>query len=146
MKALRNRWIMVLLVGVVVAGTAWYKWPTNASAAEANLSAPVKKGDFKVLVTTTGELRANKFVQVTGPAQAQQVNVYQTKIASILPEGTVVKEGDVIADLDRQPAAQRMADVQIALTKAQAEYTTAQLDSTLNLANSREEVRTAEYL
>jgi multidrug efflux pump subunit AcrA (membrane-fusion protein) len=146
MKTLRKRWLAFLLTGLVLGAAAWYKWPTTASAAEASLTAPVKHGDFKVLVTTTGELRANKFVQVTGPAQAQQVNVYQTKIASIVPEGTTVKEGDVIAELDRQPAATRMADVTLSLTKAQAEYTAAMLDSTLNLANSREDVRNAEYL
>jgi RND family efflux transporter MFP subunit len=144
MKTLRNRWFIFLIIGLVVAGAAWYKWPTNTLAAE-SLSAPVKKGDFKVLVTTTGELRANKFVEVTGPAQAQQVNVYQTKIASIVPEGSVVKEGDVIAELDRQPAATKMADVQLNLTKAQADYTSAELDSALNLAVAREDVRTAEY-
>jgi RND family efflux transporter MFP subunit len=146
MKTLRKRWLPILIVALLIGGpVAWYKWPSTASAAEANLSAPVKQGVFKVLVTTTGELRANKFVQITGPAQAQTVNVYQTKIASIIPEGSVVKEGSVIAELDRQPAATRMADVTLNLQKAQAEFTTAQLDSTLNLAIAREDVRTAEY-
>ena len=146
MKTLRKRWLAILTIGLVIGGPiAWYKWPSAASAAEANITAPVKLGDFKVLVTTTGELRANKFVQVTGPAGAQQVNVYQTKIASIVPEGSVVKEGDVIAELDRQPAATKLSEVTLNLTKAQADYTTAQLDSTLNLAIAREDVRTAEY-
>jgi len=146
MKTLRKRWLTFLFISLVIGGpVAWYKWPSTASAAEASLSAPVKQGEFKILVTTTGELRANKFVQVTGPAGAQQVNVYQTKIASIVPEGSVVKEGDVIADLDRQPAATKMADVTLNLTKAQADYTTAMLDSTLTLAQAREDVRTAEY-
>jgi RND family efflux transporter MFP subunit len=145
MTTLRKRWLVFLISGLILGAAAWYKWPTTASAAEASLTAPVKQGEFKVLVTTTGELRANKFVQVTGPASAQQVNVYQTKIASIVPEGTRVNAGDVIAELDRQPAATRAADVALSLTKAQAEYTAAMLDSTLNLANSREDVRTAEY-
>jgi multidrug resistance efflux pump len=57
-----------------------------------------------------------------------------------------VKEGDVIAELDRAPVATRLNDVTLNLQKAQAEFTTAQLDSTLNLAQSREDVRTAEYL
>jgi RND family efflux transporter MFP subunit len=106
----------------------------------------VKQGDFKVVVVSTGELRARKFVQVTGPSAAQSVNVYQTKIASIVPEGSLVKAGDVIAELDKQPAASRLSDVTLLLQKAQAEFTTAQLDSTLNLAQSREDVRTAEYV
>ena len=146
MQQLRKRWLSLLAAALIIGGpVAWYKWPTAASAAEAGLTAPVKFGNFKVVVTTTGELRARKFVQVQGPAQAQSVNVYQTKIASIIPEGSVVKEGDVIAELDRSPAATKLADVTLSLQKAQAEYTTAQLDSALNLAQAREDVRTAEY-
>src|SRR3954469_19248775 len=146
MQTLRKRWLPLALLLLVVGAAAWYKWPATASAAEASLVAPVRHGDFKVVVTTTGELRASKFVQVTGPAQAQAVNVYQTKISSIIPEGTVVKEGDIIAELDRAPLATRLNDVTLNLQKAQAEFTTAQLDSTLNLAQAREDVRTAEYL
>jgi RND family efflux transporter MFP subunit len=147
MQTLRKRWLPLVLVALIVGGpVAWYKWPSTASAAEASLVAPVKQGVFRVVVTTTGELRASKFVQITGPAQAQAVNVYQTKISSIVPEGSVVKEGDVIAELDRAPVATRLNDITLNLQKAQAEFTTAQLDSTLNLAQSREDVRTAEYL
>lgn len=146
MQQLRKRWLSVLAAALIIGGpVAWYKWPSAASAAEAGLTSPVKVGTFKVVVTTTGELRARKFVQVQGPAQAQSVNVYQTKIASIVPEGSVVKEGDVIAELDRSPAATKLADVTLSLQKAQAEYTTAELDSALNLAQAREDVRTAEY-
>jgi RND family efflux transporter MFP subunit len=146
MQTLRKRWLPLALLVIAIGGSvAWFKWPSTASAAEASLVAPVRHGDFKVVVTTTGELRASKFVQVTGPAQAQAVNVYQTKISSIIPEGTVVKEGDVIAELDRAPVATRLNDVTLNLQKAQADFTTAQLDSALNLAQAREDVRTAEY-
>jgi len=145
MKHLRRRWLPLLVAALVLGGSvAWYTWPSSA-AAGTMLTAPVRQGDFKVTVMATGELRARKFVQVTGPAAAQQVNVYQTKIASIIPEGTVVKAGDVIAELDRQPAAAKLADLTLNVQKAQAEYTTAQLDSTLNLAQAREDVRTAEF-
>jgi multidrug resistance efflux pump len=146
MQQLRKRWLPLLIVALLIGGpVAWYKWPSTASAAEASLYAPVKKGTFKILVTTTGELRASEFVQVTGPAQAQTVNVYQTKVTSIVPEGSLVKAGDVIAELDRGPVATRLNDVTLNLQKAQADFTTAQLDSALNLAQAREDVRTAEY-
>jgi RND family efflux transporter MFP subunit len=146
MEPLRKHWIPLLAAAVVLIGAvAWVKWPSTAAAAEASLSAPVKLGDLKVVVTTTGELHARKFVQVTGPATAQSVNVYQTKIASIVPEGSIVKEGDIIAELDKAPAATKLADVTLSLQKAQADFTTAQLDSALNLAQSREDVRTAEF-
>jgi RND family efflux transporter MFP subunit len=145
MQTLRKRWFPLLVVALVIGGPiAWYKWPSTASAAEAQLTAPVKQGDFKVTVTTTGELRARKFVSVQGP-NSQAAQVYQSKITWMVPEGTVVKEGDKIAELDRGPAATRLATVTLDVQKAQAEYQNASLDSTLNLAVAREEVRTAEY-
>src|SRR5436305_2191436 len=147
MEQLRKRWLLLPVLAPSVAGPiAWYKWSGPASSAEdAAVVATVKEGSFKVAVTTTGELRARKFVQITGPGNAQMANVYQTKIASIVPEGQLVKEGDVIAELDRGPAAAKLADVTLNLQKAAAQYTTAQLDSALNLATSREDIRTAEY-
>jgi RND family efflux transporter MFP subunit len=145
-RVLRQHWRPTAVASLLILATvAWYAWPSSSSAAEAELSAQVKRGEFKVLVTTTGELRARKFVQVSGPATAQSVQVYQTKIASIVPEGSVVKVGDVIAELDRQPVATKIADVTLTLQKAQADFTTAQLDSALNLAQAREDVRTAEF-
>jgi RND family efflux transporter MFP subunit len=145
-RVLRQHWRPTAVAALLILATvAWYAWPSSSSAAEAVLTAPVKSGEFKVLVTTTGELRARKFVQVSGPATAQSVQVYQTKISSIVPEGSVVKVGDVIAELDRQPVATKIADVTLTLQKAQADFTTAQLDSALNLAQAREDVRTAEF-
>jgi len=147
MEQLRKPWVLLLVLALFVGGPiAWFKWSgPSGSADEAAVVATVKEGAFKVNVTTTGELRARKFVQVTGPANAQAANVYQTKIASIVPEGQVVKEGEVIAELDKGPAATKLADVTLNLQKAQAQYTSAQLDSALNLATAREDIRTAEY-
>ncbi len=145
MQTLRKRWLPLLIVALLVAGPiAWYKWPSTASAAEASLTAPVKQGNLKVTVTTTGELRARKFVQIQGP-NSQAAQVYQTKITWLIPEGTVVKQGDKIAELDKAPAAQRLTTVTLDNQKAQAEFTNATLDSALNLAVAREDVKNAEY-
>src|SRR4051812_42855074 len=145
MQTLRKRWLPLLVLALVIGGPiAWYKWPSTASAAEAALLAPVKQGDLKVTVTTTGELRARKFVQIQGP-NSQSAGVYQTKITWMVPEGTVVKEGEKIAELDRGPAATRLQQVMLDNQKAQAEFTNSSLDSTLNLSQAREDVRTAEY-
>jgi len=140
----RKRWVTALLIVLAVgAVSAWLFTP--ASAGEDNaVVARVKNGDFHVVVTSAGELRAKKFVQVQGPLNMQQAEVYQTKISSLVPEGTVVKEGDVVAELDRSGIAAKMAEISLALQKAQAQLTQAQLDSTLNLATAREEIKTGE--
>jgi len=140
----RNRWVtLVVIVLAVGAVTAWYFSPAAATEDNA-VVARVKRGDFKVVVTSAGELRAKKFVQVQGPLNMQQAEIYQTKISSLVPEGTVVKEGDVVAELDRSGIAAKMAEVSLALQKAEAQLTQAQLDSTLNLSTAREEMKTME--
>ena len=84
MQQLRKRWLPILIGILLVGGGAWYKWSGQSTVSTENtLVARVKRGDFKVTVTTTGELRARKFVQITGPGNAQMANVYQTKIATI---------------------------------------------------------------
>jgi len=140
----RNRWVAVLAILAVAAGvSAWYFAPAGKTDDSAVI-ARVKKGDFHVVVTSAGELRAKKFVEIQGPLNMQQAEVYQTKISSLVPEGTVVKEGDVVAELDRSGVAAKMAEISLALQKAEAQLTQAQLDSTLNLATAREDMKTME--
>jgi multidrug efflux pump subunit AcrA (membrane-fusion protein) len=146
LKTLRPRTLLALAAVLVLGGSlAWYAAPDERPAGAAALVTRVKRGDFKVVVTTTGELRARKFVQIQGPTNAPAANQYQMKIASLVPEGTVVKAGDIVAELDRSGIAAKLAEVSLALQKAEAQYAQAQLDSTLTLAQAREEMRNMEY-
>src|SRR5689334_11539139 len=144
MKILKNRWFIVATAIVLLGGSTALLMARDVGPEDTALVAKVKKGEFKVMVTTAGELRAKKFVQITGPANAQQANQYQMKIASIVPEGTIVKEGDVVAELDRQSIAARISELNIAVAKANAVFEQASLDSTLNLSKAREDMKTME--
>src|SRR5690606_24892113 len=106
--------------------------------------ATVRRGDFTVTVTTAGELQAQNSVQITAPANAQQAEAYQMRIASIVPEGTRVAEGEVVAELDRSTLAAKLQEVSLARQKAQAVYEQAMLDTTLTLSAAREEMRSME--
>ncbi len=144
MSLLQQRWfrIVVAVLGLGLLG-GWFM-ARDTGAAESAVIAEVKQGEFNVVVTTSGELRARKFVQITIPANSEQAEVYQMKIASIVPEGTIVKQGDVVAEIDRSSVANKMAEVTLALQKAEAVYEQAMLDSTLNLSKAREDIRSME--
>lgn len=111
---------------------------------DAAVVAPAKRGKFTVTVTTSGELRARQFVQITAPPNAMQAGAYQMKISSIVPEGTVVRAGDVVAELDRSTLASKLNEVTLALQKAQAQFEQAMLDSALTLSAARENIHTLE--
>ena len=143
-RLLRTRWFIGLVAAVVViAAAAIFLTPTSATPTS-NIAARVRRGDFKVNVMTAGELRALRDIKVTGPTMLQQAQVFNVKIAMLVPEGTLVKEGDVVAELDKTPAATKMADVTLAFQKAQAVFEQAQLDSALNLSKAREDIKTME--
>src|SRR5918996_3672802 len=144
MRLLRSRRLLIPTVVLALGVPGAWLIGRDPERVDASLVVPVRRGPFTVTVTTSGELRAPKFVQITGPANAQQAGAYQMKIASIVPEGTVVKQGDVVAELDRSTIATKLSDVQLALQKAEAQYEQAMLDSTLTLSGARESIRTME--
>ena len=140
----RSAVVTAAVVVLLLSSAAWVYARERAAPASETGIVTVKQGDFKVAVTTSGELRAKQFVQITAPTNAQQAGAFQMKIQSIVPEGTVVKEGDVVAELDRSSLASSMQDVTLSLQKAQAQFQQAQLDTTLTLSKAREDMRSME--
>jgi hypothetical protein len=143
MPLLRNRRLIIVAVIALVIPGAWLVARDTATD-DPSIVARVQRGEFTVTVVISGELSARESVKITAPSNSRQANLYQMKIASIIPEGTVVKEGDVVAELDRAELASKMSDVTLALQKAEAVYEQAMLDSTLNLSQAREDIRGLE--
>ena len=67
------------------------------------LIAEVQQGDFEIVVTTTGELQAEVSTDIRGPEGLASRNMRfgGIKIQDLVPEGTEVREGDYVAQLDR---------------------------------------------
>ena len=144
MQFFRSRRFLIAAAVVVIGAPVTYLLARDKGTAESTLVSQVKRGDFRVTVTTSGELRAPKFVQVTLPQNAMTAQVFQLKIATLVPEGTIVKAGEVVAEIDRSPLATKQTEVSLTLQKAEAQHEQAMLDSTLNLGKAREEMKTME--
>ena len=138
-----RRTLIVLVAVVVLAPTAWLlARPTGDDGGA--LVASVQEGEFVVTVSTAGELRASNSVQIQGPMEMQRAGAFNVKITSLVPEGTLVKAGDIVAELDRASLAQRLQETSLAVQKAEAVNEQAMLDSTLNLSTAREAIRGLE--
>jgi HlyD family secretion protein len=105
----------------------------------------VKRGTFKVEIETTGELEAKNSVKIQAPPQLREYRVNNLTIQNIVNEGTVVERGDWIATLDRSEFQGRIKDKEIELEKAQASFIQTQLDTTLQMRQSRDELVNLEY-
>ena len=127
----------VILVYFIVKG--------GASSEVADLMATVKRGPFKVEIETTGELEAKNSVKILGPTQLRDFRIWNVMIQNIIDEGTVVKKGDWVATLDRSEFQNRFNEKQIELEKANSRFVQTQLDTTLIMRQSRDELINLKY-
>ncbi len=144
MRFPRKRWFLIAAGVLLLGGGAALLLGRGSSAVDRSVVASVARGPFAVTVTTSGELKAKESVQITVPSNAMQAQAYQMRISSLVPEGTVVKAGDVVAELDRSSLQTRLTDLTLALQKAEAQQQQAMLDSTLTLSAAREAIHTQE--
>lgn len=129
---------------IVAAGLLWYFTGTDQESTSELLISPTL-GDFRVTISTTGELRAKNSIEIFGPRNVQAANIYQIKIANMVPEGSVVKKGDFVAELDKSDLASKLKELQLSIQKAESQYTQAQLDTALNLSQARDNLVNLKY-
>jgi multidrug efflux pump subunit AcrA (membrane-fusion protein) len=117
----------------------------EVSTGTADILADVKKGQFRVEVETTGELEAKNSIKINGPGALRNFGIWQITIQNIVDEGTVVKKGDWVASLDPSEFQNKYTAKQIELEKANSKFTQTQLDTTLQLRQSRDELINLKY-
>jgi RND family efflux transporter MFP subunit len=133
----------LILAGALLIPAAWLL-ARDTGSDDPTLVARATRGTFTVVVRTAGELGALESTEIMAPSGARQAQIYQMRISSLVPEGTVVDSGDVVAELDRSELASKQSEAMLALEKAQAVYEQAMLDSALNLSQAREDIRSKE--
>jgi hypothetical protein len=135
-----------LIPGVIIGLSmiAWFVFGGESSET-VELATTPKKGEFVVDVTTTGELRAKQSVEIKGPQGVREIRLFNMKIQRLIPEGTIVKEGDFVAELDRSEITGRLQDAMLELQQAQSQVTQVSLDSTLTLSQARDNLINLEY-
>lgn len=141
----RKTLIPVIIIGVLAVGAiGWFSFGNKAEA-EADIIVQPKRGKFVVSVTTTGELQAQNSIEIQGPANARTAQIWQMKIAQLVAEGTVVKAGQFVAELDKSEIMGKIREVELGIQKAQSQYTQTKLDTTLTLTSARDELTNLKY-
>lgn len=107
----------------------------------------VQKGQFEIAVTSAGELMAERSVEIKGPeiAMGRDIRFFNIKITDLIPEGTVVKEGDYVATLDRTDLNNNLKDARESLLTLQTKLDMKLLDTAVILTGLRDEIRNQVY-
>jgi HlyD family secretion protein len=113
----------------------------------ANLYTEAQKGQFDIIVNTTGELQARESTDITGPemAQMRSIRAMDIKITDIVPEGTEVKKGDYVATLDRTAFDNSLKDELDRLTTYETNLEMKQLDTAVTLSNLRDNIKNLRF-
>ncbi|MCB0823659.1 MAG: efflux RND transporter periplasmic adaptor subunit [Bacteroidales bacterium] len=129
---------------IVIIISLWYFLGGDTQSSE-TIEVEAKKGEFKIAVTTSGELEAKSSEKIYGPDNLRNVRIWQVKIDDIVPDGTVVDSGDFVATLDRTELANRMKDQELELEQLETQYTKTKLDTSLELRSLRDELINLQY-
>jgi HlyD family secretion protein len=131
----------IVLVVIII----FFGYRSTRQGPSSEIIGEVKQGLFTVEIETTGELEAKNFVKIEGPQQLRTFNIWQVTIQDIIPEGSVVKKGDWVATLDRSQFQEKFNAKQIELDKANSKFIQTQLDTTLQMRQSRDELVNLKY-
>lgn len=131
---------------LIVAGFYFYTKGGQISENK-ELTTIARSGGFNVFVISTGELKAKNQTEITAPgASLQQAGIYsELKIEDLIQEGTVVKEGDYVASIEKSPIVSKLSDAGLEVDKKTSEFNQARLDTTLTLREARDELQNLKF-
>jgi HlyD family secretion protein len=95
----------------------------------------VRKENFEALISCKGEIQSEKAELITIPYifGDRTLEIYETQIKDLIPEGSIIKKGDFVGLLDQGRIKQLKETNEVALKKALFEYNDAKIDSAVDL-------------
>jgi HlyD family secretion protein len=140
----------LIIAGIVVVVVVIAMIIINKSSSKKDIStlySKPEKGQFEIVVTTTGELQAEFSTDIRGPEMTQSHNIraMDIKIQDLIPEGTEVKEGDFVASLDKTSFDNSLKDELEKLETVNTAYQMKLLDSAVNLSNLRDNIKNQKF-
>ena len=159
----KNAIITIAVICVAIAALIIFSKLTSRKTVQNNFT-EVKKGLFEITVANAGELVAERSIDIKGPELGQgsdrhgdsrgghshgsfgsDMHFMDFKIQDIVPEGTIVNEGDYIAQLDKTNYDNTLKDELENLKTRQAGLEMKILDTAVVLTNLRDDIKNQRY-
>lgn len=137
LQFIRARRLWLLIAGVVLVLLSIIFWP-RAPRQAANATYQIKRSDFLISVIEGGTLQAVNEVNIRNEVEGI------SRIIMIVPEGSYVKKGDLLVELDSSNARDAVNLQLIAVEKQQFGVTQAKEQLQIQKSIAESEIRTAE--
>lgn len=115
----RSKLPIVLVSLAVIAGVAYVAGPDEWFGREETQSlvgGPVRRGPLRISVTERGNLKAKDAISLRSEIEGRST------ILSLIPEGTFVEEGTIVAKLDTAELLEKRVQQEITLSNAEASH------------------------
>ena len=121
--------LLLLIIALVLGGI---KRPSNIYK--------VKRENFEAIITCKGEIQSEKAVLITIPDifGDRNLEIYDSQIKDLIPEGSIVKKGDYVALLDQGRIKELKETNMEALKKVIFNFNDAKIDSAVDLVALRD--------
>ena len=129
----------IILIFLTGAGYFYFS-QKEENPQQQNLLTKVMKGEFLIHVTATGELNAKRSQEIKAPQGMRSAQIYQTNITDMIPEGTLVKEGDYVAALDKTELETKMKDAMTEVEKIETQLAQAEIDTAIEMRGIRDQL------
>ena len=126
--------VVVAAVGFVLAPARWF----GTEAVAEVKGARVRRGPLRITVLQRGELAAKNSTSIKCEIEGQ------TTILQLVPEGTVVKPGDLLVRLDSSDLVERELQQRISSDNADAAYKKAKAQHDIQVSQNQSDIEAAE--
>ena len=166
----KDIFITGIVVGITIIALIVFNNLTSRRAT-LKIFTEVKKGSFEISVSAAGELIAENSIDIKGPVIGQgnqrggdqrgggmqhggnqggpgrgsDMHVADLKMLDIVPEGTIVKQGDYVAQLDRSSYDNTLKDELQTLLTYQQNVEMKILNTTVALTDLRDEIKNQKF-
>ncbi|MEM6828916.1 MAG: efflux RND transporter periplasmic adaptor subunit [Bacteroidota bacterium] len=124
----------------------FFVFGNTSSSIDGSIIIKAQEGEFIVDVITSGALEAKNSVKITGPINLRNYRIWNVTIQDIIDEGTYVKKGQYVAQLDPTELEGKIKDSQLEVEKQRSKYLQTKLDTALNMREARDNLVDLGYV
>lgn len=136
----QKKWKMATGGGVLLILIVWMVILLSGSTSIATTQ--VMQGEFIVDIQTRGEIDALKSTNITLPRMRRRMSL---QIVDMVPEGTVVKQGDFLIQLDQSEMQQNVDEARDELANARAQLESEKATIASNMAQLQSQLEQEKY-
>jgi multidrug efflux pump subunit AcrA (membrane-fusion protein) len=145
-----RRGLIIGVVAVLIAGiVGWQLWLKQRVAAPtapvvAIKTAKVITGPFEKTLRLAGQTSSREYVNVTAPISRGVESGREMILLFLIPSGSRVKKGDMLAQIDMKAVEDHIDDVKDDVEKAQSDIRKRQAEQSIDTENLEQNIRVAK--